>query len=464
MDYELDAYIKGKPFVVDANLQKDEMHIKTLSIKYAPKFADSNLQKVRSDPKYCTIKLAKEQEKAKSCPLYRKHGAKNFLLLDFQKSVDGKIIEATLSTGLLIQVDGKHDRYLFFGHTSTQLRQKTCVLYNESALKVSFEQLISGFGIFDMKNVSKRAARIGLLLSSSKVAVQLRENQIKFIDDIEHCGFNFTDGCGFISEEIAKEVVEKLQIGDYFKHQVPPYPSVYQIRIQGCKGVLILSKDRKWKDCIAIRKSMVKFKWNPNWKPRSFDLGIVSDGKGTSFPNRFGFLNRQYIRLLSGLGVKDEVFLKKQSDYFKDLSEIESNQEVQLRLLCAFEKYDLVDSLLRSSNGKTDEAIMAELYQLQQKYCSPFKGKTLSEGLRIPLEKSRAVYGVADPSEKLMEGQCFFQPTIRGKPTVLDTNVVVGRSPTYYPGDIRVLKCVHDEQLLHLVDCIVFPVQGLYSN
>lgn len=454
----LNVYIRGEPFVVDSNLQNED-HIKTLNIKYNPRVGNKT-----SDPESYTLKVAKEQEKAKSCPLYRKHGVMNFLLLDFDKSVDKTIVKAVLSEGLVIQVDGKKDYYVFFGHTATQLRQKTCVLYNKSALKVPFEQLISEFGIFDMNNVSKRAARIGLLLSSSKVVAQLKENQIKFIDDIELHGFNFTDGCGFISAEIAKEVVDKLETGHHFKHQLPPYPSVYQIRIQGCKGVLILSKDRKWKGCIAIRTSMVKFKWNPKWESRSFDLGIVNDGKGISFPNRFGVLNRQYIRLLSGLGVKDEVFLKKQSNYFKDLSEIESNQEVQMRLLCAYEKYDLVDSLLQTTNGKTDDSIMAELCRLQQKYCSRFKGKTLSEGLRIPLEKSRVVYGVADPSGMLKEGRCFFQPTIRGKPTVLDTDVVVGRSPTYYLGDMRVLKCVHDERLLHLVDCIVFPVQGLYSN
>lgn len=46
--------------------------------------------------------------------------------------------------------------------------------------------------------------------------------------------------------------------------------------------------------------------------------------------------------------------------------------------------------------------------------------------LRIQVDQSRVVFGVADTSYSLEYGECFFQPTIDGTPCVLtDTYVLV---------------------------------------
>ena len=37
--------------------------------------------------------------------------------------------------------------------------------------------------------------------------------------------------------------------------------------------------------------------------------------------------------------------------------------------------------------------------------------KSDAAGLKIPVEKSRNVFGIADFSQVLAEGECFFQPT-----------------------------------------------------
>lgn len=90
------------------------------------------------------------------------------------------------------------------------------------------------------------------------------------------------------------------------------------------------------------------------------------------------------------------------------------------------------------------------------------------------------MYGVADISGKLKKGECFVQFTqncenseesyrrVRHQPrrhkmTVLPdgTKLTVMKSPTYHPGDVRILKHRYIPELSHLNDVIVFPVSGL---
>ena len=47
---------------------------------------------------------------------------------------------------------------------------------------------------------------------------------------------------------------------------------------------------------------------------------------------------------------------------------------------------------------------------------------------------------------------------------ILKGPVVVTRNPCLHPGDVRQLEAVEALELKHLVDCIVFPRQGLRSH
>ena len=411
------------------------------------------------------------REYTKPCPLYEEYGSEHFLLLQFEKSCRQTVMEKVIKSGLLVTVgEATVTRYMFFGHSPTQLRNRHCVFYSSELKRMygSYEQIISRFGTFDMINVSKRAARIGLLLSTSKKAVLLDDTQVESEEDIEHDGFNFTDGCGLISPDIAAQITG-YPFEYQYENQVYPFPSVYQIRFKGCKGILML--DPTLADKIAIRNSLVKFKWNKertqNW------LRIVEDGKAVSFPNCYSFLHTQFIRLLAALGVPDDAFLRKLDTYFGELSRILHDQEVQVRYLCAYRRYDLAERILTTSivDGETLEVL--KHYQMTCKMQKPrtrqfvgsFNDKTGGERkatkVKFPLDQSRLVFGVADTSRKLEYGCCYFQPTIRGKPTVLEGNqVVVAKSPTYHVGDIRVLRCVNVPECSHLVDCLVFPVNG----
>jgi RNA-dependent RNA polymerase len=56
------------------------------------------------------------------------------------------------------------------------------------------------------------------------------------IPDIERNGYCFTDGCGFISQDLANKLAPLFGFSQ---------ASAFQIRLGGCKGVLVVNKDLK---------------------------------------------------------------------------------------------------------------------------------------------------------------------------------------------------------------------------
>lgn len=72
------------------------------------------------------------------------------------------------------------------------------------------------------------------------------------IEDIERNNYCFTDGNGLVSKGLAKLINEKLS------HRI--LPSAYQIRLAGCKGLIIIDPDSTFDQFyIKIRRSMQKF-------------------------------------------------------------------------------------------------------------------------------------------------------------------------------------------------------------
>lgn len=397
------------------------------------------------------------------CPLYRVYNPANFLVVHFRPTAPFDAVLKFLKNGVRLRYanHSPEDNFVFFGHSASQLRERTCVLYNEKQGSVA--DILSHFGNFErIQDVAKRAARIGLLFSTATPACSILDDQIGVVPDVERDKYNFTDGCGFISTECALRITEKLNLQTVYKDvKSPEIPSVFQIRLKGCKGVLCHNPSLE--QGIQIRPSMEKFTWNLNGP---HFLGIVD--RGFSRPNEFGSLNKQYIMLLSALGISDKVFLQKQEQYFRELQEITTNHEVAVKFLCVNEEFELAEKLLKT--GDLDAKTKLCLEQLRNRVREPQQSKpnplhktkkSAALKLKISIEKSRNVYGVCDPSGQLSPQTVFFQPTVRGIPTILnDTRVVVAKNPCYHPGDIRVLRCVDVLECHHLVDCIVFPTEG----
>ncbi|UJR27363.1 hypothetical protein I4U23_008655 [Adineta vaga] len=81
----------------------------------------------------------------------------------------------------------------------------------------------------------------------------------------------------------------------------------------------------------------------------------------------------------------------------------------------------------------------------------------------LPVDEARYLFGIADETNSLKEGQCFIQYQKMNRKTyeVVTGEVLVTKNPCLYPGDIRRLQAVDIPALRPFIrDCIVFPVRG----
>jgi len=137
--------------------------------------------------------------------------------------------------------------------------------------------------------ISKFVARMGLAFTSTRPSIDL--NEFSVIPDIQRNGHLFTDGAGQISVDLAEEVTKSLGL--------PMCPTAFQIRFQGCKGVLSVSPNHK-QNSVAFRESMRKFDCNTH---KGLDIVAFSQPQPC-------YLNQQIIMLLESLGVPIDVFDK----------------------------------------------------------------------------------------------------------------------------------------------------------
>jgi len=101
------------------------------------------------------------------------------------------------------------------------------------------------------------------------------------IEDIERNNYCFTDGNGLVSKGLAKLIIEKLNTYKYEQYGI--IPSAYQIRVAGCKGLIIIDPQSTLDQLyIKIRPSMKKFECD-HWildicgysRPSKILLGIL---------------------------------------------------------------------------------------------------------------------------------------------------------------------------------------------
>lgn len=98
--------------------------------------------------------------------------------------------------------------------------------------KINEEKIIKSLGNFENeKNILKKYARRGQCFSTTKFICQLSEENLVFdVPDIIRNGYNFTDGCGMISQELSSLISQQFGVDS----------TAFQIRIAGAKGILML--------------------------------------------------------------------------------------------------------------------------------------------------------------------------------------------------------------------------------
>ena len=340
--------------------------------------------------------------------------------------------------------------YIYLGHSNEQLAKKSC--YFIAATHEEIHELLSKFGDFsDEKNVAKRASKIAMLFSPITETVRLAENDFKVEPDVTSRVFpshTFTDGCGFMSSEFASEVQEVLGL-DY-------QPSAVHIRYRGIEGMLILKEDLSGIK-VQFHKSMQKFLDPDEEKPDVFNIVNVN---GYSRPFTNGYLNSRMIMLLEERGVSAQSLEALQNGYHELLEGI--NKKTSEYFLMLKGKFHLLQEI--QDNG-IDGRTKRELKRLQKRELEEMEEAGYT---RVLVPKSREVFAVCDPFNKLNYGECYFNPTVRGdkgEDFPAGQKFVVMRSQCYHPGDVRVLKMTDKrEGYENLKDCLVLPVKGRHPH
>ncbi|KAA8521566.1 hypothetical protein F0562_012239 [Nyssa sinensis] len=125
-----------------------------------------------------------------------------------QKTTMFKRVKNILSEGFYLC--GR--KYFFLAFSANQLRDRSAWFFAEDK-RISVGNIISWMGRFKNRNVAKCAARMGQCFSSTYATVEVPPNEVDSkLPDIKRNGYDFSDGIGMITPDLAMEVAEKLQL------------------------------------------------------------------------------------------------------------------------------------------------------------------------------------------------------------------------------------------------------------
>lgn len=357
-------------------------------------------------------------------------------------------------------------RYRFLAFSNSQFRENGAFFFCETD-HVTCDSIREWMGDFrHIRSVGKFAARMGQCFTTTRQVNGISISRIRQIDDIQQQTgdhvWNFTDGVGKISVFFAKLIASERDL--------PETPSCFQMRMGGCKGVIV-----PWPDVppseVHVRPSQEKFKAVYN------GLEII---KTSAFSH--ATLNKQVIPVLVALGVDQSVFVSMLDEELKEYDE-------------ALADSMKAGELLRSQVDENQTTLtMAEMVDTFMDSKEPFLWtllrlwkcwslKRLKHKFAISVKKSAMVFGVVDEvgvlrgHSQATEGkgynsieslpQIFLQVPIEGSDGRSTTNYevitgicVVGRNPSLHPGDVRVVEAVDVPELRHLKNVVVFPKTG----
>ena len=413
------------------------------------------------------------------------------LLMVKFKAKDKKFIVETLKKG--IECNGSQYQYL--GQSNSQLKDKTCFMMNASLSEM--HSLLAKFDNFDeILPVVRRSQKVSLLFSSFQRSLKLKSGEYDVIDDVTSTlgTYVFTDGCGLMSPELAKEVQSLYNLSYE--------PSVIEMRFKGFSGILVRCNEMPTlRQKALFRNSMSNFACSSEALIDMDTLGIVDFSR----PYSLGYLDTQTVMLLAEGGASREYLETLQSNYHEVLDRLEDETYAGFFLRTAGHE-ELLKEFQRE--GMTDE-VARKLQQLKSREIENMKrGENTGQGndeegdsevdmnfqsdlktmgaktdrnsttkdvyssenmtrafdIRVLSPEARVVYGASDPYDQLNCGECFFQPTLHKAERnafSFAEFVLVMRRPSYHAGDVRVLRLTHkNEAYKELYDCIVFPNRG----
>lgn len=313
---------------------------------------------------------------------------------------------------------------------------------------------------------AKFCARIGQNFSTTRGinTTVFVEDQHAACYDIERNGYNFTDGVGKISPDLARRIAEEFGL------PTEDPPSIYQFRLGGCKGVLAIAPDVRGNE-VHIRPSQAKF-------------AAIHEGLEIIRTSSYvtAFLSRQIILVLSTLEVPDEVFRYKLDIQLENLTQAMVDEQVALTELqksIDFNQMTLtIAGMIKAGFMRVRDPFMMSTLNLWRSWTV----KYLKEKAKITIEQGACLLGCVDeyailkghfddaqPSENasvderiaaLPEVFCYVDQKKTGIYEPIGGICIIARNPSLHPGDIRVVRAVDKPELHHLRNAVVLPQTG----
>lgn len=468
IEYALEKLYHSKDFCYEPTKWLTEQYITYLSSKRPPRSPtislDTGLVYIRrAQVTPCKVYFCGPEINVSNRVLrhFREH-IDNFLRVSFVDEELDKLYSTDLSSRTDRQKTEIYERILsilrngivigdkkfeFLAFSSSQLRENSLWMFAPTTTGCTAAYIREWMGDFRrIRNVAKYAARLGQSFGSSTETLSVSRDEVEIIPDVKvndgRTEYVFSDGIGKISHEFARSVARKCGHNST--------PSAFQIRYGGYKGVVAVDPTSRAK--LSLRKSMHKYD-SDNTK-----LDVLACSKFQPC-----YLNRQLITLLSTLGVRDNVFEKKQRDAVNQLDTMLTDSlkaQEALDLMSSGEITNILKEMLICGYKPNVEPFLSMMMQT-------FRASKLLElrtKTRIFIPSGRAMMGCLDETGTLEYGQVFvqFSNNRLGNQSlyVITGKVVVAKNPCLHPGDVRVLKAMNVPALHHMVDCVVFPKKG----
>ena len=361
--------------------------------------------------------------------LHRQFGLESFAVVSFSRDRD--CLEGDIQNRRILRNGFEHEgkKWQFCCFSASMLREGKALF-----TCIDPDEVRAWIGDFSsIKNVSKLGARIGQPLSQSIPTITIPVSQVKVLSDIKRNGYEFTDGCGRISLQLAKQIRDDIGLS-YM-------PSAFQFRYAGAKGIVVVDKKVRG---LELRESQVKFQSSHTC------LEILGWSKRS-----VGRLNSQFISILSGREINPDVFKAIADEAISKLLRITDSAEdakIALGLIgqadeVADKDYSTITRMLNAGFEPYKEPYLKRklLEMRKQTIINMRQGK-------IPVEKAATAYAVADFTGTLKPGQVYFNG--------MTGAAVIGRCPALHPGDMQRVTMVDAPELNHMKNVVVVPVTG----
>ncbi|KAK7694555.1 hypothetical protein QCA50_001741 [Cerrena zonata] len=336
-------------------------------------------------------------------------------------------------------------------------------------ISVTAASIIAGLGDFTkpdpqlMRCPARYAARISQAFTATDASATVQAEEIFIEEDMLDPSetYNFTDGVGTISRNMAIAIWSELRKKRKKVKRNATYPRAFQIRFQGSKGMLSIDHTLTGK-VIVLRPSMIKFE--------APDANIIEIARAFDRPGPF-FLNRPLIMILEHLGVQYETFETLQDTAVQGAKNSVESLGRTARLLETYglgASYKLTSIMLNLEKLGVDAPLDDHFYQHMMDFAVNHVLRELKYHARIPVKDAWNLVGVADVHGYLKEREVFVHivPVDGQQPFYFKGKLLITRSPTIHPGDVQVVRAIgrpppgspFEKETLR--NCVVFSTKG----